>query len=463
MNHKGLKLAIVAVLLVALLAGVFTACKPKGDKVTVTWYDGTKVLREDKVDKGTKVASWTPEVEGKQFMEWYSEASKSTVFDFGTVIDKDTDIFAGFKGAFVEDTREWYLVGTGTGSMKDSNWGSPEDPESLKLTKQEVEGKNLYKIENVIMYKGDIFQIRVKGTWDDQHGAGYLEGFVETRNEDDELIGDSKKDGVTYFIGGEDKFNKGTLKPCDTICDVDGIYTFVLETNVGASDYDVITYERTGDAPVIEETHDMYILGGMNEWKDVPEWQLTPDATKDVFTKMITITDEMCGEAGKVEFKVHNAINNTWFTNKEEDANMELTAGDWCVKYTKEGNKVEFQKLGYYVVGTFVDAEDNDVSFCVKEGVTPILTKGEDGVYTAECEAADVSGRPGYSWLANDGRGIFAIKVVYGCELGIRDWYSDDANGGDNFYATAAGTHTITLTIAEDGTGTVTVAPKPAA
>jgi len=44
-----------------------------------------------------------------------------------------------------------------------------------------------------------------------------------------------------------------------------------------------------------------------------------------------------------------------------------------------------------------------------------------------------------------------SIKVVYGSELGIKDWYS--AEGGDNWYL-SAGTYTVTL-----ADGAVTIVP----
>ena len=71
---------------------------PKGEdnKVTVTWYNGSTELKSEKVEKGTKLTSWTPTVEGKTFTGWFKEASLTQAFDFETVINEDTDIFAAF-------------------------------------------------------------------------------------------------------------------------------------------------------------------------------------------------------------------------------------------------------------------------------------------------------------------------------------------------------------------------------
>ena len=123
------KLGIIAIAILAF-ALVLTGCSkktaaattaaPAKTGVTVSWYDGTKLLKEEQVAVGSKIASWTPEKDGATFMAWYAEASKTQLFDFNTEIKEDTDLFAGFKGAFVEDTTTWCLIGSGAGTLKDS-------------------------------------------------------------------------------------------------------------------------------------------------------------------------------------------------------------------------------------------------------------------------------------------------------------------------------------------------------
>ncbi len=48
--------------------------------------------------------------------------------------------------------------------------------------------------------------------------------------------------------------------------------------------------------------------------------------------------------------------------------------------------------------------------------------------------------------------GVISIKVVFGCELGIQDWYS--AEGGDNWYL-PLGSYDVVLDL-EAGAATVT-------
>jgi hypothetical protein len=114
---------------------------------------------------------------------------------------------------------------------------------------------------------------------------------------------------------------------------------------------------------------------------------------------------------------------------------------------------VTVQKLEYYIVGTFKDADGKAVNFSVKMGVTPAMIV-ENGLATLEFTAYDVTDMSDYNWMVDQNKpGVMAIKVVYGCELGILEWYSDNANGGDNFYL-QAGNYIIALNIE---TGEVTV------
>ncbi|MDE7295938.1 MAG: hypothetical protein K2N84_01605, partial [Clostridia bacterium] len=175
------------------------------------------------------------------------------------------------------------------------------------------------------------------------------------------------------------------------------------------------------------------------------------------FSYFLTVTSDMYptwGDGAHGEFKIKNEIGGADYGVDGGSANIQLEAGTWCITYNPNGNKVAYAKCEYYVVGTFLDGT-NAVNFSVKDGVTPKMTTADNGAtYTATFTAVDVTGNSNYSWMTEQGKdGVCAIKVVFGCELGIKDWYADNANKGDNFYLTA-GEHTVTLTV--DG-GVVTV------
>ena len=117
--------SIIAIVLTLVMAmGTFSACTPEnttddGNKVTVSWYQGGKLLKEEKVDKGSTVSSWNPPaVEGKDFTGWFAEASLTQEFDFTKPVNEDTDIFAKYtSNVFVADDKSYYLIGTGSGDM----------------------------------------------------------------------------------------------------------------------------------------------------------------------------------------------------------------------------------------------------------------------------------------------------------------------------------------------------------
>jgi hypothetical protein len=67
---------IALVIVLALSVVCFASCDllngllsgdDDANKVTVSWYQGSNLLKEEKVEKGSKLTPWTPEVEGKTF------------------------------------------------------------------------------------------------------------------------------------------------------------------------------------------------------------------------------------------------------------------------------------------------------------------------------------------------------------------------------------------------------------
>lgn len=447
-------------------------------QITVTWYDGRTELKNEKINKGAKATEWTPTKEGYEFKGWFEEASLSTAFDFTKALSEDTDIYSKWLDTtnVSEDTKSYYVIGTGSGTMKDSGWGHSPAAESLNLKK--VEGQtNVYTI-TLDMYEGDRFQICFGGGWDGQMGIGYVQGaeyadFKVGQNPymtdkagtaaDKDYAVVKNADGEIVFHGGNE--NDNAFTNWNIVCNEghDGTYTFTLHTYPGQESNNYIEWKLDKELEALTKTHEMYIIGSMNDWASTDTSKLiamSESEDKATWTGFVTVTED-------AEMKVFNAIGNGWFggdadTGAEvlDGGNIKLTAGTWGVKYTVETNKVQVELCKYYVVGTFLDGE-TPVNFAVKKGVTPELT-GSDGTYTVTFTATDVTTNSNYSWIKDQEKpGVFAIKVVLGCELGIKDWYADVDNNGDNFYL-AAGEHTVTLKVENEGEsnqkGTVTVA-----
>ena len=99
-------------------------------QITVTWYDGRTELKNEKINKGAKATEWTPTKEGYEFKGWFEEASLSTAFDFTKALNENTDIYSKWldTSKVTEDTKSYYVIGSGSGTMKDSGWGHTHSP-----------------------------------------------------------------------------------------------------------------------------------------------------------------------------------------------------------------------------------------------------------------------------------------------------------------------------------------------
>ncbi len=488
---KRMRSILALVLAMLMVLAVFSACTGEEDKgtsndstastenttenaegkITISWYNGSQLLKEEQIDKGGKATTWTPAVEGKEFAGWFSEASLSAAFDFEKALEADTDIFAAFKSnEYVEDKTSYYLVGAGSGDMKDSNWNVANDGKILVMTKDAtVTDKNVYTIE-ILMYAGDCFQICHDGGWDGQQGIGYMTGCeyadginpndkAEYKAEDKKYAEVKDKDGNVVFFGG-DQYDKESYVWNAILAEgMDGKYKFTLTTYPANSQYNTIEWECIEKVEALKETHDMHLIGSFNEWNaEDTSNPMTKSEDGSTWTAFITVTPEMYVkyddmETEGVALKVINHIGAAYYGDAE-GKNIVLTEGDYCIQYVTETNTVNVQKLEYYIVGTLIAEDNSSVNFSVKEGVSPKLEVA-DGKATIDFTAYDATKGAGYDWMTAQGKpGVMAIKVVYGCELGIKLWFDDKDNNGDNWYLDAA-EYTVSLDI-DTGVATVT-------
>lgn len=495
---KRLFVMVIAVLaIVSLFVTCLVACDnsndntdptptPDDNKVTVSWYRGTDLLKEQKIEKGSKVESWTPETDanGNEFQGWFSEGSLTDAFDFDVEITEDTQIFSKWfnPNTYVEDENQYYVIGAGSGDIKTSSWNhalKENDDEELEVIsgfesmmfeKQKVANKNVYTI-TLKMYAGDKFQICYTGNWDGQRGIGAMVGaeYADGKNaydNNDYTAADKKyavvkdADGNVIFEGS-DEYNKTYDVWNIWLAEgQDGIYKFTWTTYPNNTSFNTLEYELVQKLDAQAETHNMYISGTMNEWagKDVLDAHKMSKQEDGTWSAIYTITEadyaewtEQQGPFGEqcAAFKVKNAISGSDYGVNGGATNFFFKAGTYAIKYNPTDNSVAVEELKYYLVGTFMDGEEQ-VNFAVKVGVTPELTV-EGNIATGTVVATDVTSS--YTWIATQGKpGVFAVKVVYGSSLAIKDWYSDAANNGDNFYLNA-GTYTVSFDIT---TGVVT-------
>lgn len=458
---KMIIIVMAALLLLAGCTSIKTERQPAVENtVTVGWYDGSKLLREDTIEKGEKLASWAPEKDGSTFMAWYSEASKTILFDFDTPIEEDTDLFAGFKGGFVEDTNTWCLIGSGAGTLKASAWSESADTEeNFKLEKSDEKGANIFKIDGVVLYEGDAFQIRVMGTWTNQHGVGYLDGYTECS--DGDIVGEVVVDGERWFYANGGFGEQATGWNINV--QKSGIYNLTLETNPGSSAYDVIRFERVGDAPTIDITHRMYVVGTPFEWNATEEGEMATDALREDFALTVNITDAALAdwtadENGTIyaAVKVLNDVNGTWYGVSGEDYaaeswtlttagqdNLLLPIGQYNVTYSVADDTAVVSKSekGYFLAGVVNGA---DYWNC-RSGIT-FETTDDPSVYVCYYTFTPDDTA---SWIADSGKkGSFkAVSGYSGCDAEL--WFGDE--NGDNYMVDDYGLYEIKLHLTEDG------------
>lgn len=204
-------------LLVLILAlSTFTACELNleeifgqlgGDPgvvvkemVTIQWVQGQKVLKEEVVEKGSKLTPWTPEAEGMEFQGWY-ERPYIKKFDFEkTTAKKSMRIYAYFKAADGSDDGNggeidasvWYLIGAGKGDLgKCNNWNHEAAAQNVGMKLGE---DGLYRV-TLNLYAGDQFKMTRNLGWDEEKAIDVMVGFADGVVKDE--------NGTVVFTAGE--------------------------------------------------------------------------------------------------------------------------------------------------------------------------------------------------------------------------------------------------------------------
>ena len=369
---KKLKWIVMALVLVLGMAA-FAACKPDEPETpvfTVTYYDGTTVLKTEEVEEGGYATYWEPEAkEGMEFSDWYVDAGLNRVFDFeGEAITADRNLYAGYVAVGTDDTRTWAIVGSGQGDILSSSaWGTViTDVHALEKT----EGENEFTI-TLDLYEDDQFQFATDTSWMNQRGFGYIPLADRTMTVDGEE--------VTPFSGGGG-IGETADKQSNIIVEYPGNYTFTLTTYpdedyyddnvnnglVSISNFDTITYEYNGPAAELSSTvTEFYIKGqDITQWGDMynPATQMTRVGSTYTLTVYLKAGDQVMFTSLNVDRETGESTVGTTYINvtnlDEESASL----------FTAAGNNMTVNTSGEY---TFTyDADSKTLNAALDEDAT---------------------------------------------------------------------------------------------
>ena len=369
---KKLKWIAMALVLVLGMAA-FAACKPDEPETpvfTVTYYDGTTVLKTEEVEEGGYATDWEPEAkEGMEFSDWYVDAGLNRVFDFeGEAITADRNLYAGYVAVGTDDTRTWAIVGSGQGDILSSSaWGTViTDVHALEKT----EGENEFTI-TLDLYEDDQFQFATDTSWMNQRGFGYIPLADRTMTVDGEE--------VTPFSGGGG-IGETADKQSNIIVEYPGNYTFTLTTYpdedyyddnvnnglVSISNFDTITYEYNGPAAELSSTvTEFYIKGqDITQWGDMynPATQMTRVGSTYTLTVYLKAGDQVMFTSLNVDRETGESTVGTTYINvtnlDEESASL----------FTAAGNNMTVNTSGEY---TFTyDADSKTLNAALDEDAT---------------------------------------------------------------------------------------------
>ena len=369
---KKLKWIAMALVLVLGMAA-FAACKPDEPETpvfTVTYYDGTTVLKTEEVEEGGYATDWEPEAkEGMEFSDWYVDAGLNRVFDFeGEAITADKSLYAGYVAVGTDDTRTWAIVGSGQGDILSSSaWGTViTDVHALEKT----EGENEFTI-TLDLYEDDQFQFATDTSWMNQRGFGYIPLADRTMTVDGEEM--------TPFSGGGG-IGETADKQSNIIVEYPGNYTFTLTTYpdedyyddnvnnglVSISNFDTITYEYNGPAAELSSTvTEFYIKGqDITQWGDMynPATQMTRVGSTYTLTVYLKAGDQVMFTSLNVDRETGESTVGTTYINvtnlDEESASL----------FTAAGNNMTVNTSGEY---TFTyDADSKTLSAALDEDAT---------------------------------------------------------------------------------------------
>lgn len=377
MKKKILAMVLFGIFALSLI-GLVACVETDDGKLTVTFYDATgttnvsemPIIKTEKVASGEKVTRPAPPAKegGYTFVDWFAVPSKAHRFDFDTAITADTAVYAGFSKTQT-DTRDFYIVGSGTSELLfGTDWGKVIT-DAHKLTK--AADKNEYSITLDLM-EGDQFQFAIDGAWHNQRGFGYL---TETKLADGTEVFDSnaspytdaaKKANIEVVKSGNYTLTLTTYPADDYYDTQNAYYTEESKESYNLGTYDTITWVRNGDVQNSAVTiTDFYIKGAsITSWGDLytPSTQMARNGSEYTLTVWLKQDDQFMftSRVTKIENGESTvSVGSEYIKSNALDAASQAVVGG----YSETGGNMTAPKSGEYTFSYNSTSKVLSVSF----------------------------------------------------------------------------------------------------
>ncbi len=336
-NLKKLLVMVLAILTMTALVACDNAGAGNTDgekkEITVSFMNGETKLGELKAEAGAKLEGYAAfeKQEGFEFLGWYEtptllESSKKDLAN--TTYSEDKTLYGSFKSLNVkEDTRVWYIVGTGASQiLMDSNWAGDVEASVKEACQLKATGKATNEFSITLdLFAGDQFQIIHDWAWEGQRGYGYFTSVDETQVEGGGSLGGSSKTANANVV-------------------VDGNYTITLTTDPDNEAMDTLVVVRNGDPSSAQASYTanektrVLVKGS---W--VSDWSENKELTRTAGTNEFSI--EMTLEAGtEVYFMIWEEDKDTGYGLKGEHV-----TDDASKALLEEGYNIKVKEAGTYV------------------------------------------------------------------------------------------------------------------
>lgn len=286
----------------------------------------------------------------------------------------------GGSANYTIDETEYYVVGSGEGTLSKTSW-EPTDT-SLPLVRDESADHNVFTIQ-LELYVGDEFKIVHDGSWDGEININKLEGLDDEKNVKD------AEGNIVFSECGQFGGNIGVQ------AGQDGKYTFSLHTYPDGEKDTYLSFVKDEALDPLPPKMDMYVAWDTNDFNDMQSKQEESHLTQNgnIWKLILEVTEkDLCRDAdGKlveeggeyVAVGVINSVDGVVYCDanrtpepvfiNEDEYNL-LGVGTYTLKFDSDKNELTIINgiPKVYFCGTMTDWNLNE---------DYLLEEGNDGIW----------------------------------------------------------------------------------